>query len=158
MQKYFKSLKLPIKYNNTGLDTSEKDLIENRINRKLDDSCSTCTYHRYSLGIYYRPSTKCIYPDHDSAKIVNKPTSSKRAATYSQLSYLVRRFPEGQFITGGQLCMKHIKLINNGIQDEKENANLNDSLALSMRYKPMKLFLLRKWNSLKKLLMLYQKS
>ena len=58
--------------------------------------------------------------------IVNKPTSSKRAATYSQLSYLVRRFPERQFITGGQLCMKHIKLINNEIQDEKENANLNE--------------------------------
>ena len=117
-----KSLKLSIKYNNTGLDISEKDLIENRINRKLDDSHSICAYHRYPLGTYYRPSTKCINPDHDSAKVVNKLTSSKRAASYSQLSYL-ERFPERQFIIGGLLCMKHIKL-----QDEKENANLNDSL------------------------------
>ena len=63
-----KSLKLPIKYNNAGLDVSEKDLIENRINRKLDDCGSICAYHRYSLGTYYRPSTKCIHPDHGSAK------------------------------------------------------------------------------------------
>ena len=119
---HLKSLKLSIKYNNTGLDISEKDSIENRINRKLDDSHSICAYHRYPLGTYYRPSTKCINPDHDSAKVVNKLTSSKRAASYSQLSYL-ERFPERQFIIGGLLCMKHIKL-----QDEKENANLNDSL------------------------------
>ena len=125
---HLKSLKLPIKYNNTGLDISKKDLMENRINRKLDDSHSICAYHRYSLGTYYRPSTTSIHPDHDSAKVVNKLTSSKRAATYSHLSYLGRKFPEGQFITGGQLCMKHIKLINNEIEDEKENANLNDSL------------------------------
>ena len=115
-------------YNNTGLDISEKDLIENRINRKLDGSHSICAYHRYSLGTYYRPSTICIHPDHDSAKVANKPTSSKRAATYSQLSYLERRFPERQFIIGGQLCMKHIKLINNENEDDKKNANLNDSL------------------------------
>ena len=125
---HHKSLKLPIMYNNTGLDISEKDLIENRINRKLDGSHSICAYHRYSLGTYYRPSTICIHPDHDSAKVANKPTSSKRAATYSQLSYLERRFPERQFIIGGQLCMKHIKLINNENEDDKKNANLNDSL------------------------------
>ena len=41
--------------------------------------------------------------------------------------------------------MKHIKLINNDIEDEKENAILNDSLVSeNMRYKPMKLLLLRK--------------
>ena len=125
---HLKSLKLPMKYNNTGLDILEKDLIENRINRKLDDCRSICAYHRYSLGTYYRQSTKCIHPDHDSAKVVNKPTSSKRSATYSQLRYLERRFPERQFIIGGQLCTKHIKRINSDIQDEKENANLNDSL------------------------------
>ena len=77
---------------------------------------------------YYRPSTTCIHPDHNSAKVVNKSTSSKRGATYSQLSYLERRFPERQFVFGGQLRMKHIRLINNEIEDEKENANLNDSL------------------------------
>ena len=103
-------------------------MIENRINRKLDDSRSICAYHRYSLGTYYRSSKKCIHPDHDSAKVVNKPTSSKREAKYSQLSYLERRFPERQFVIGGQLCMKHIKLINKEIEDGKENANLNDSL------------------------------
>ena len=90
---HLKSLTLPIKYNNTGLDISEKYLIENRINRKLDDPRSICDYHRYS-----------------------------------QLSYLERRFPKRQFITRGQLYMKHIKLINNKIQDAKENRNLNDSL------------------------------
>ena len=88
------SLKLPIKYNNTGLAISEKDFIENRINRKLDDSHSIGAYHRYSLGTYYRLSPTCIHPDHDLAKVVKKPTTSKRADTYSQLSYLERRFPE----------------------------------------------------------------
>ena len=75
---HLKSLKLPIKYNNTGLDVSEKDLIENRINRKLEDSGSICAYHRYSLGTYYRPSTKCIHPNHDSAKVVKKQHLQKR--------------------------------------------------------------------------------
>ena len=125
---HLKSLTLPIRYNNTGLDISEKYLIENRINRKLDDPRSICDYHRYSLGTCYRPSTKCVHQGHDSAKVANKPTSSKRLATYSQLSYLERRFPKRQFITRGQLYMKHIKLINNKIQDAKENPNLNDSL------------------------------
>ena len=125
---HLKSLKLPIKYNNTGLDISKKYLIEYWINRKLDDSRSICDYHRYSLGTYYRPSTKCVHQGHDSAKVANKPTSSKRPATYSQLSYLERRFPERQFITRGQLSIKQIKLINNEIQDVKENPYLNDSL------------------------------
>ena len=128
LQKSSKKIKASIKYNNTGFDISEKDLIENRINRKLDDSRSICAYHRYSLGTYCRPSTTCIHPDHSSVKVVNKSTSSKRGATYSQLSYLERRFPERQFVFGGQLRMKHIKLINNEIEGEKENANLNDRL------------------------------
>ena len=124
---HLKIFKLLIKYNNTGLDIPEKNVIENQINRKLDDSDSICTCDRYLWDTYYRPSTKCIHPDHDSAKVVNKLTSSKRAATYSQLSYLERRFPERQFIIGGQLCMKQINLINKEIGDGKENANLNDS-------------------------------
>ena len=41
---HLKSLKLPIKYNDTGLNVSEKDLTENQINRKLDYSVSICAY------------------------------------------------------------------------------------------------------------------
>ena len=157
---HLKSLRLPIKYDNMGLDGSQKDLIENRINRKLAACCSICAYHKYSLGTYYRPSTKCIHPDHDSAKVVNKPTSSKRAAINSQLSYLERRFPERQLVIGGQLCMKHIKLIiNKEIEDERERVIISMKVwSLNMTYKPMKLFLLRKPNSPRKLIMLYQKS
>ena len=47
-------------YNNTGLDISKKDLMENRINRKLDDSHGICACHRYSLGTYYRPSIQIM--------------------------------------------------------------------------------------------------
>ena len=57
---HLKSLKLPIMYNNTGLDISKKDLMENRINRKLDDSHGICACHRYSLGTYYRPSIQIM--------------------------------------------------------------------------------------------------
>ena len=36
--------------------------------------------------------------------------------------------------------MKHIKLINKEVEDEKENVNLNDSLVPEYDPKPMKLF------------------
>ena len=143
---HLKSSKLSIKYNNTGLNVSRKDLIENWINRKLDDSDSICAYMistntvRDSLGTYYRPFTKCIYQDHDSSKVVNKPTYSKKAGAYSQLSYLKTIFPEIQSIIGVSYVWSTLKLLTSRLKMRKRVLIWMTRWSLNLMYKPMKLF------------------
>ena len=47
-------------------DITEKDLIESRSNKSLDNhqSDKICNYHRYEYGVYWRTSRKCQHPPH----------------------------------------------------------------------------------------------
>ena len=101
---------------------TEKQLIESRCKRQLENTDYICAYHRYFFGIYYKHSVKCFHPGH----ITHKAGTNTRAATLIQLLHLKSKDPESHFPIGGQLCMTHIKQVNQEIENIK-NA-LNDSV------------------------------
>ena len=109
---------------------TEKQLIETRCKRELEDTDSICVYHRYLFGIYYKQSLKCFHPGHITHKAGNKT----RAATLLQLFHLKGKNSESHFPIGGQLCMRHIKQINKEIRDF-ENNTLNDSIVSEYQIK-----------------------
>ena len=127
-KEHLKHLKL---LENIEQELEEKTLIENRTGKELNKSDYICAYHRYFLGVYYKPLKKCIHPNH--VNISNKKTSSNRTATLTQINHLTNKFPDTKFIIGGQLCMTHIKQLNIDIQvlnqEDRENVALNDSTA-----------------------------
>ena len=59
------SIKILQSYDETN-DMTEKELIESRSNKSLDNhqSVKICNYHRYEYGVYWRPSRKSQHPLH----------------------------------------------------------------------------------------------
>jgi hypothetical protein len=122
-KKHLIDLKLLLKHgDDPGI--TEKELIENCSNKQLLESDCICAFHKYFFGTYYRHSLKCFHPEH----ISHPPGLTTRAATLCQLSYLQEKNLESYFPSGGQLCMTHIKQINQEIENAA-NTNLNESTA-----------------------------
>jgi len=122
-KKHLIDLKLLLKHgDDPGI--TEKELIENCSNKQLLESDCICAFHRYFFGTYYRHSLKCFHPEH----ISHPPGLTTRAATLCQLSYLQEKNLQSYFPIGGQLCMTHIKQINQEIENAA-NTNLNESTA-----------------------------
>ena len=103
-------------------DITEKELIESRSNKALDNhqSDKICNYHRYEYGVYWRPSRKCQHPLR-----TKKGKCNTRAATFSQISCLQQKFSESHLPIGCQSCMTHIKETNKMM---KESENINNSV------------------------------
>ena len=101
-------------------DITEKELIESRSNKSLDNhqSDKICNYHRYEYGVYWRLSRKCQHPLH-----TKKGKCNTRTATFSQISYLQQNFSENHFPIGCQLCMTHIKETNKMMKESENNDN-----------------------------------
>ena len=101
-------------------DITEKELIESRSNKSLDNhqSDKICNYHRYEYGVYWRPSRKCQHPLH-----TKKGKCNTRTATLSQISCLQQNFSENHFPISCQLCMAHIKETNKMMKVSEDNDN-----------------------------------
>ena len=101
-------------------DITEKELIESRSNKSLDNhqSDKICNYHRYEYGVYWRPSRKCQHPLH-----TKKGKCNTRTATFSQISCLQQNFSENHFPISCQLCMTHIKETNKMMKVSEDNDN-----------------------------------
>ena len=113
------SIKILRSYDETA-DITEKELIESRSNKSLDNhqSDKICNYHRYEYGVYWRPSRKCQHPLH-----TKKGKCNTRTATFSQISCLQQNFSENHFPIGCQLCMTHIKETNKMMKESENNDN-----------------------------------
>ena len=67
---------------------TETELIINRFQTDhIPDDSTICPYNRYNLGIGYRPSQKCVHPNHKGrgkgiSKTVNQSTSDLAYANY----------------------------------------------------------------------------
>ena len=113
------SIKILQSYDETA-DITEKELIESRSNKSLDNhqSDKICNYHRYEYGVYWRPSRKCQHPLH-----TKKGKCNTRTGTFSQISCLQQNFSENHFPIGCQLCMTHIKETNKMMKESENNDN-----------------------------------
>ena len=71
------SIKILQSYDETA-DITEKELIESRSNKSLDNhqSDKICNYHRYEYGVYWRPSRKCQHLLHTKKGKCNTGTAT----------------------------------------------------------------------------------
>jgi len=100
-----------------GVDLSsftERSLVMNRmgVSDICDDNNKICPYHRYSYGLFWRPSTLCQSPYHDGKK--PKGTHSLPIEYYKKLTEMENfkgninyRFPVGQKVC--RRCSTRIK-------------------------------------------------
>lgn len=86
---------------------TERNLIQSRTGVILLDNDLICPYHRNRLGTSWRNALTCFHPNH-----TNKKKVSTRPATLEQIEKLCATFPEKYFPIGNQLCMTHLKEIN----------------------------------------------
>ena len=77
---------------------SERNLIENRIGRQLQEGEELCAYHRYSYGISWKQTKSCSHPDHAEEKRKKVPLG--RVAP-------VERALKMQIPIGSILCHRH---------------------------------------------------
>ncbi|XP_046547830.1 uncharacterized protein LOC124257741 [Haliotis rubra] len=70
---------------------SEGSLISYRIGLfRYDPSMTVCPYHRYRLGIHWRPPRKCVFPLHQGSQLPYKGVSVDMSETLmNQIRVLV---------------------------------------------------------------------
>ena len=69
-------------------DITEAQLIANRLQKdNLDEESIICPYHRYKLGIGYRPSTKCVHPNHVGRRKGDSRKVNKLVSELCNLNY-----------------------------------------------------------------------
>ena len=91
-----------------GRQTSliERQLVENRMGRALNDTDELCAYHWYTLGIWWRPKSRCMHPNH--IQEYGNKKSSTRTAPISIIDALNEH--HGISIPyGAKFCFKHLK-------------------------------------------------
>ena len=122
---HFKSLKLKLSKSDptdpTDPTWTEKQLIETRVGRSIQNSDKICAYHRQVKGLLYRPTTTCSHPDHPDQKSGTKAIKANLAPLWlvNQVnSEEARRSSERRFPVGGKICFKHLEL-ERGKKEEK---------------------------------------
>ena len=100
---------------------SEKQLIQSSCNVNFASNHYLCAYYRCIYGTYWKPPKKCLFPEHQ--KTTGKQPAS-HPATIKQSNYLTS-FYERTFPIGGNVCLKHVKLINSLLSEY--GWELNDS-------------------------------
>ena len=113
-----------------AIQWDEKSLIENRAGRTLLPTDKICPYHRYKLGIDYKPPKTCSYPSH------TRPKSGKKAPKTETLSVsLVMSLNIANsysYILGSAMCRtdrKIISKVDDGNESQlMETPFLNDTL------------------------------
>ena len=91
-------------------DITEKQLIEYRIFRTLDNKESICAFHRQKFGNYWEAPTRCMHPLHHYACIGPKMKKVKdvRQATSEQYRIIDKHYPKS-FPIFAKLCSYHRK-------------------------------------------------
>ena len=91
-------------------DITEKQLIESRIFRTLDNKESICAFHRQKFGNYWEAPTRCMHPLHHYAYIGPKMKKVKnvRNATSEQYGIIDKHYPKS-FPIFAKLCSYHRK-------------------------------------------------
>lgn len=101
-----------------NLKWSERDLVENRAGKFLDDSSLICEYHRNSLGLNWIPGHQCIHPLHSVLGRGKKAAPTKLAPLW-----IVKKLNKENlfsFILGGRLCDKHRRMELQNRMNEEE--------------------------------------
>ena len=81
-------------------------LIENRSMRNIPDNGKVCAYHRYTLGIMWKPQKCSKHADHEYE--VGKKAAPTRPAPIHVVLLMQSRH-NGIFPIGLALCSKHYK-------------------------------------------------
>ena len=98
---HFKSL-LKIKISKT---VTERELIENRLNRELAEDEKLCAYHRNILGIGFKPKTTCQHPRHEK-QVKQKKSATVRVASMAMVDHVTNEYAV-HFPIGSVLCSTH---------------------------------------------------
>ena len=84
----------------------EKKLIENRLNQVVDKDDEVCAYHRYNLGVGWKPTKACKHTYHEQHS--SKKSAIGRPVPIELTLEIVARY--GVTIPiGSMLCSKHLK-------------------------------------------------
>ena len=89
-----------------------------------------CPYHRFSLGVKWKPSKQCEHPHHEESGQKSAKTFTVTLATISKLN------SENPFLfkIGSKMCRNHLMKVTT--EQKKGTENLNDSLDLSQSIDP----------------------
>ena len=124
-EKYFETLKF--KKSLAHVRWTERDIIENRLKRKLSNDNKICQKHRFELGIQWRPPKQCAHPNHPPKKSGQKACATSLAPLW--LVNQVNIEKEFTYTLGGKICYKHLqfetqKRKQQAIERENEQENL----------------------------------
>ena len=115
---------------------TERQLIENRIQRELEDGSLLCAFHRLEFGVRWnRSSTHCKHPDHPPIGR-GKRGCSTRLAPLSMVTRLNNQ-TKFSFPFGGRICRKHrlLKPIPEDAEVDFDDS-LNATNLLDESYRP----------------------
>ena len=104
MKPHLVKLKLKHEYDDCSSFT-EKVLIENRLGKEFLNTDQICPYHRFTLGVEWRPKSSCQHPDHVQTK--GKKSPCTRAVPIAKLN----KFMKARNITipiGTKFCISHL--------------------------------------------------
>lgn len=86
----------------------------------FDPSITVCPYHRYTLGIHWKPSRKCGFPSHKGMQKPQRAVSKEMSQNILHTMGVLVVIGEGNELN--HICMPcHLKLNQPNIPDSKLN-------------------------------------
>ena len=86
--------------------------------KKIQPNNMICAYHRFELGIGWRPPKRCCHPNHQFCFIKKAPTA--QTVPYN---VVMGTLQEGhQILIGGKFCFPHLKSESNEKNKSKDSS------------------------------------